>query len=79
MAGMKSIDAAGTRLEEALLNADLLRQAMQEVAGDSHRPVMAVFANAVWDVHQAAYAYMEQVHEVARPVLNDHEKVLRPN
>lgn len=77
MAGMKSIQASLTDLEESLLNADLLRQAMAQVAGDASDPVMEIFSRAIFTVHKAAYSYIETVAVHAMPVLADHEKVIR--
>jgi len=79
MAGIKSIQASLVDLEEALLSADLLRQAMDQVAAETPSPVMEVYARSIFAVHKAAYSYIETVAVHAMPILVDHEKVMRRN
>lgn len=79
MAGMKSIDEARNVLEEAALmtteTVKALQAVLDAVGSDDLPPWLFILARHidVWD--KASQAYMMAVHQHARPVLNDMERL----
>jgi hypothetical protein len=77
MAGMKSIDEARNVLEEAaLMTTETVRASTDIEGADIDTPpwlfILARHIDA-WD--KASQAYMMAVHQHARPVLNDMERL----
>lgn len=75
MAGMKSIDQARDALEEALLDTTQIVEAFADLAGDEQPPWLFTLWRRVRKIEELSQAYMEAVHQHARPVLNDMERL----
>lgn len=80
MAGMKSIDEARNVLEEAaLMTTETVRAFYGIVEGAGHDvetpPWLFILAIHIDAWYKASQAYMMAVHQHARPVLNDMERL----
>lgn len=77
MAGMKSIDQARDRMEEAALLATETIRAMYSVLDAAHSadtpPWLFVLSRHIEAWNEAMGSYMDAVHQHARPVLDQIE------
>lgn len=77
MAGMKSIDAVRGVLEDELLELTSLVKVFSDLAGKDEPPWLWLISSRMEKVEKLIYDYITAVHEHARPVLDDLEKVTR--
>lgn len=82
MAGMKSIDEAGSVMEDALLDLTMTVRAFKEVLAscgeDQGGPAwLFVLDSKVDSVQRQVEAYLVAVHQHARPVLSDMDRLTR--
>nr|CRY96358.1 hypothetical protein [uncultured prokaryote] len=79
MAGMKFIDDARQRLEDRLLELKMIIETVNAALGEHGEspPWLYLMHKHADGIDTAAHEYMDMVHQHARPVLNDLERLSR--